>query len=115
MKKIFPIITVLVFLSLIGLIFFQVLWIKQVLRDKEHQFEEHLSIVTATAGMDLVEQKGNLSPFDNKKNNDLSPLNGFPLTITHNLTRDDIRSKLQNSFAIHGINETPFEFVVQPI
>ena len=115
MKKIFPIITVLVFLSLIGLIFFQVLWIKQVLRDKEHQFEEHLSIVTATAGMDLVEQKGNLSPFDNKKNNDLSPLNGFPLTITHKLNRDEIRSKIQNAFAIHGIKETPFEFAVTPI
>ncbi len=57
------------------------------LADKEHQFEEHLSIVTATAGMDLVEQKGNLSPFANKKNNDLSPLNGFPLTITHKFKR----------------------------
>ena len=91
------------------------LWIKQVLRDKEHQFEEHLSIVTATAGMDLVEQKGNLSPFDNKKNNDLSPLNGFPLTITHKLNRDEIRSKIQNAFAIHGIKETPFEFAVTPI
>ncbi len=116
MKKIFPIITVLVFLSLIGLIFFQVLWIKQVLSEKEHQFEEHLSIVTATAGMDLVEQKGNLSPFDNKKNNDvLSPLNGFPLTITHKFTRDEIRSKIQNAFAIHGIKEIPFEFAVTPI
>ena len=115
MKKIFPIITILVFLSLIGLIFFQYLWIKQMLADKEHQFEGYLSIVTATAGMDLVEQKGNLSPFDNKKNNDLSPLNGFPLTITHKFSRDEISSKIQNAFAIHGIKETPFEFAVTPI
>jgi two-component system phosphate regulon sensor histidine kinase PhoR len=85
------------------------------LADKEHQFEEHLSIVTATAGMDLVEQKGNLSPFDNKKNNDLTSLNGFPLTITHKFNRDEIRSKIQNAFAIRGIKEMPFEFAVTPI
>ncbi|MGI8582523.1 MAG: sensor histidine kinase [Chitinophagaceae bacterium] len=115
MKKVFPIITILIFLSLIGLIFFQVLWIKQVLNDKEHQFEEQLKIVTATAGSDLVEQKGNLSPFNNKKINDvLSPLNGFPLTITHKLSRDEIRSKIKNAFEMHGFKEIPFEFAVTP-
>ena len=82
--------------------------------DKEHQFEEHLSIVTATAGMDLVEQKGNLSPFDNKKTNDLSPLSGFPLTITHKFSRDEIRNKIKNAFEIHDLKETPFEFAVTP-
>ncbi|MEJ7672183.1 MAG: hypothetical protein WKF59_05625 [Chitinophagaceae bacterium] len=52
--------------------------------------------------MDLVEQKGNLSPFDNKKNNDvLSPLGGFPLTITHKFSRDEIRSKIKNAFEKH--------------
>jgi len=116
MKKIFPIITVLVFLSLIGLIFFQYLWIKQMHIDKELQFEERLSIITATAGNDLVEQKGNLSPFDNKKNNDvLSPLNGFPLTITHKFSRDEIRTTIKNAFQIHGLKEIPFEFAIGPI
>ena len=114
MKKIFPIITVLVFLSIIGLIFFQYLWIKQMHADKEHQFEEHLSIVTATAGMELVDAKGNLSPFDNKKTNDLSPLSGFPLTITHKFSRDEIRNKIKNAFEIHDLKETPFEFAVTP-
>jgi two-component system phosphate regulon sensor histidine kinase PhoR len=82
--------------------------------DKEHQFEEHLSIVTATAGMELVDEKGNLSPFDNKKNNDLSPLSGFPLTITHKFSRDEIRNKIKNAFEIHDLKETPFEFAVTP-
>ena len=114
MKKIFPIITVLVFLSLIGLIFFQVLWIKQMHADKKHQFEEHLSIVTQSAGMTLVEQKGNLSPFDTKKSNDLSQLNGFPLTITHKFSRDEIRSKIKSAFDIHNLKEIQFEFCVTP-
>ncbi|HUS01734.1 MAG TPA: HAMP domain-containing sensor histidine kinase [Chitinophagaceae bacterium] len=115
MKKIFPIITVLIFLSLVGLIFFQYLWIKQMANDKLHQFEEHLTLVTATAGNNLVEQKGNLSPFDNKKNNDvLSSLNGFPLTITHKFSRDEIRSTIQNAFDIHGLKKISFEFAVTP-
>ena len=115
MKKIFPIITVLVFLSIIGLIFFQYLWIKQMHNDKEHQFEEHIKIVTATAGSELVEEKGNLSPFRNKKNSDaLSPLNGFPLTITHKLSRDEIRNKIKNAFQFHDLKEIPFEFAVTP-
>jgi len=115
MKKIFTIISILIFLSLIGLIFFQVLWIKQSLKDKEHQLEEHLIIVTAQAGDDLVEQKGNLSPFDSKKNNDaLSPLNIFPLTITHKYSRDEIRAKIKNAFVKHELKDLPFEFAVTP-
>lgn len=83
--------------------------------DKLHQFVEHLTIVTATAGNNLVEQKGNLSPFDNKKNNDvLSPLNGFPLTITHKFSRDEIRSTIQNAFEMHDLKKVPFEFAVTP-
>ncbi len=115
MKKIFPVITVLIFLSLIGLIFFQYLWIKQMFNDKVHQFEEHLSIITQTAGNDLVEQRGNLSPFDNKKSDEaLSTLGGSPLTITHKFSRDEIQSKIKNAFQIHGLRETPFEFAVTP-
>ncbi len=86
------------------------------LYDKEHQFEEHLTIITATAGMELVEEKGNLSPFDNRKNNDvLSPLNGSLLTITHSFSRDEIRSKIKSAFEMHGLKEIPFEFAVGPI
>ena len=115
MKKIFPIITVLIFLSLVGLIFFQYLWIEQMAHDKLHQFEEHLTLVTASAGENLVEQKGNLSPFDNKKNNDvLSSLSGAPLTITHKFSRDQIRSTIQNAFDAHGLKKVPFEFAVTP-
>ena len=84
--------------------------------EKVMQFEEHLSIVTATAGMELVEQKGNLSPFDTRKKNDvLTPLTGTSLTISHSFSREEIRNKLKNAFAIHGLKETPFEFAVGPI
>ena len=115
MKRIFPIITILIFFSLMGLIFFQVLWIRQAVDAKEQQFEEHLKIVTATAGTDLVDKKGKLSPFENKKNKDaVTSLNVFPPTITHRLSRDEIRNTIKNAFEKHEMKDVPFEFAITP-
>ena len=98
-----------------GLIFFQVLWIRQAVDAKEQQFEEHLVIVTNTAGGDLIEQKGNLSPFENKRNKDnLSTLSVFPPTIIHKLSRSQIGATIKNAFAKHDMKEIPFEFAITP-
>ncbi len=75
MKKIFPIITVLVFISLLGIIFFQIVWIRQALQDKELQFEETIKMVTIQAAKDLVDERSKISQFGNRKNADLL----FPL------------------------------------
>ena len=113
MKKIFPIITVLVFISLLGVIFSQVLWIKQSVQDKEQQFEESIKMVTVTAGNDLVEEKGNLSPFDNRKSTDLFfPLNVFSSSIAHKFTRDEIRARIKKAFEKNNIRDVDFEFAV---
>lgn len=112
MKKIFPIITVLIFLSLLGIIFFQILWIRQALEAREQQFEESIKLVTATAGNDLIEEKGNLSPFDRKANDALFPLNVFPPTITHKFTRDEIRARIKNTFEKQMHDNIPFEFAI---
>ncbi|MDP4285890.1 MAG: HAMP domain-containing sensor histidine kinase [Bacteroidota bacterium] len=113
MKKIFPIITILVFISLLGIIFFQIVWIKQALQDKELQFEETIKIVTATAANDLVEEKGKMSPFDNRKNSDLLfPLNVFPSTIAHKFSREEIRSRIKKAFEKNSIKNIDFEFAV---
>lgn len=115
MKRVFPIITVLIFLSLMGLIFFQVLWIRQAVDAKEQQFEEHVTIVMGTAGNDLVEEKGNLSPFEHKKSKDaVSSLSVFPPTIIHKLSREEIRSTIKNAFEKHEMKELPFEFAITP-
>ncbi|MEO6328630.1 MAG: HAMP domain-containing sensor histidine kinase [Ginsengibacter sp.] len=112
MKKIFPIITVLVFLSLLGIIFFQVLWIRQALEAREQQFEESIKLVTATAGNDLIEEKGKLSPFDRRAKDALFPLNIFPPTITHKFSRDEIRAKIKNAFQKQMHERIPFEFAI---
>ena len=113
MKRIFPIITILIFVSLLGLIFFQIVWIKQARQDKEQQFEEAVKMVTVTAGNDLVEQTGNLSPFDSKKNGDIFfPLNAFPSTIVHRYTREEIRNKIQKAFEKNNLKNVDFEFAI---
>jgi two-component system, OmpR family, phosphate regulon sensor histidine kinase PhoR len=113
MKRIFPIITILVFVSLLGVIFSQVLWIKQSVKDKEQQFEESIKMVTVTAGNDLVDEKGNLSPFDNHKGTDLLfPLNVFSSSIAHRFTREEIRARIKKAFDKNKIRDVDFEFAV---
>jgi len=99
MKKIFPIITVLVFISLLGIIFFQIVWIRQALQDKELQFEETIKMVTIQTAKELEDERSKLTGFGNKKNADLLfPLNVFPTTIAHNFSRQEIRSIINKEF-----------------
>jgi len=113
MKKIFPLITVLVFASLLGIIFFQYVWIKQALQDKELQFEETVKMVTIQAAKELVNERAKISPFDNRKNADLLfPLNVFPTTIAHNFSRHEIRSLINKEFEKNNIKNLDFEFAI---
>ncbi len=113
MKKIFPIITVLVFISLLGIIFFQIVWIRQALQDKEMQFEETITRVTTQAAKDLVNERAKITGFGNNKNADLLfPLNVFPATIAHNFTRQEIRSIINKEFENSKVKGLDFEFAI---
>lgn len=113
MKKIFPIITVLVFISALGIVFFQIVWIKQALEDKAWQFQETMFRVTNAAANSLIEEKAKMSPFDNRRNKDLLfPLNVFPSTIAHNFSRDEIRELIQNAFDKFKVKDIDFEFAI---
>src|SRR5665213_697182 len=99
MKKIFPIITVLVFISLLGIIFFQIVWIRQALQDKELQFEETIKMVTIQSANDLMNERAKITSFDNRKNGDLLfPLNVFSQTIAHNFSKHEIRTIINKEF-----------------
>lgn len=113
MKKIFSLIIVLVFISLMGIIFFQYVWIKQALQDKEQQFEETISMATVDAARDLINQREKLSPFDRRKNADLLfPLNVFPTTIAHKFSPQEIRSIINKQFEKSNLKNIDFEFSV---
>ncbi|HZW70578.1 MAG TPA: hypothetical protein VFF57_06860, partial [Hanamia sp.] len=113
MKKIFPIITVLVFVSLLGIIFFQVVWIKQALQDKELQFEEAIKMVTVQSARDLEDENAKLSQLGNRKNADLLfPLQVFPSTIAHNFSLQEVGTIINKEFERNNIRDLNFEFAV---
>lgn len=113
MKRIFPIITVLVFISLLGIIFFQIVWIRQALEDKELQFEDTIKMVTVQSVHDLEDERSKVSQFANRKNGDLLfPLNVFPTTIAHNFSSQEVRTIINKEFEKNGIKKLDFEFAV---
>ena len=119
MKRIFPIITVLVLLSLLGIIFFQYLWIKGSLESEEQKFYEHVSMATNQAANDLMEEKGNLMPMM-KKNQLLFPseklqLEIFKPTITQKYSIDEIRAIIKKAFDKQSLHRIPFEFAIFPL
>ncbi|MEO7313994.1 MAG: HAMP domain-containing sensor histidine kinase [Ginsengibacter sp.] len=113
MKRIFPIITVLVFISALGLIYFQYMWIGQALQDRKMQFGQIVNMAAGTVQMDLIEEKGKLSPFEQRRNSDLlSPLNVFPATIAHKFTVSEIHDRIHKAFEKRGIKDVDFEFAI---
>lgn len=113
MKKIFPIITVLVFLSMLGIIYFQIVWNRQAFKDNQIKFEQTIKMVTATAARDLVEERAKQSPFGNRKNSDLLfPLNVFSNTIAQQFTRQEIRDRIEKAFNKFDIHNIGFEFAI---
>ncbi len=116
MKKIFPVISILILLSLLGLIFFQVLWLKSSLESQEQKFHEHLTTATYLVSLELVEKKGNLMPFM-KKSRPVFPserlqMEFFAPTIAQKYTRDEIRQIIRKVFDKQNLQNVPFEFSI---
>ncbi|MBK7884320.1 MAG: HAMP domain-containing histidine kinase [Chitinophagaceae bacterium] len=116
MKKIFPVITILILLSLLGLIFFQWLWIKGAMDTKEKQFEDEIILATSKAAMSLMEEKGNLVPSP-KRNDFLFPSDKFQFdffksTISQKFSKDEIANIIRKAFNSRGLKSIPFEFAI---
>ncbi len=69
-------------------------------------------MVTAIAANDLIAEKGNLSPFEKRRNNVLFPLSVFPPTITRKFSREEIQSKIKNAFEKQMLKNVSFEFAI---
>ena len=118
MKKIFPLITILISLSLLGLIFFQWLWIKGAMETKEKQFEKEIILATSEAANSLTEEKGNLLPMPRR--NDLL-LSGdrflfdfFKPAISQKFSKDEITAIIRKAFNNQGLKSISFEFAITP-
>lgn len=116
MKKVFPIIVVLILLSLLGLIFFQILWIKGALESEKRKFNEHIGVALYQASVDLMQEKGNLMPLNKKGerifSGDKFQLDFFRPTIAQRFSVDEIRSIIRNAFDKQNLKTIPFEFAI---
>ncbi|MBC7904745.1 MAG: HAMP domain-containing histidine kinase [Gemmatimonadaceae bacterium] len=120
MKRILPIIILLISASLIGIIIIQVQWIQSMLTIKEDQLANKVITSMQQVGDDLMAQKGALP---NLKNPKFKPglmlpsdqlLNELmrPSTIAKNYTVFEIEEKLRKAFDLNGIKDTKFEFAI---
>ncbi len=115
MKRIFPIITVLITISLLGLIFFQVLWLRSVKDYKEQQLEDNLTKAVATAGQRFIEEKPMYTlP---KKNDILITPDRLQMDFRKNsviqrFSKEEIKDILRESLAANDVKKVPFEFAV---
>lgn len=121
MKKIFPVIIVLITLSLIGIIIIQVSWIRTMLQVKEEQLHDRVIRAMIIAGEDLKHQKSGLSLRLGRQNSPLAwPSDQFsdmihqPL-ISERYTIFQIEEKLKRAFAAVGQGNTKFDFAVSSI
>jgi two-component system phosphate regulon sensor histidine kinase PhoR len=116
MKRIFPIITILILLSLLGLIFFQILWIKGSLETEEQKFMEHVYFATNQAAEDLIQEKGNLMPLIKQKSfifpSERMQGELYRPTITQQYTVDEIKGIIQKAFEKQNLKKVPFEFAI---
>ncbi len=117
MKKLFTIITILITLSLIGIIILQVSWINNTLLIKEEQTRENLEISMYDLTSELQEEKSKFPSIVSPKMISEWPkdqlLNLFKApTIAQRYTAFKMYEKLRKSFDRHGLRNTKFEFAI---
>ncbi len=120
LRKIFPVIIVLISLSLIGTIYVQYNWLRTMLMDKQEEFKGKLISGINDVGKLLMEQKGTLPSLKNYRNQPgfSWPSEQFqmelmkPPTIAQKFTEFEVAEKLNKAFEKHGLNKVKFEFAI---
>ena len=115
MKKTFPIITILITISLLGLIFFQVLWLDSVKKYREQRLKDNVTKATALSASRLTNEK---IAFGYPKKNDLilTP-DRFQLdfrkhSVMQRFSKEEIYNIVKESLASNDLKDVKFEFAV---
>lgn len=121
MKKIFPIIIILITLSLIGIIVIQVSWFRSMLENKEEEFRSHVYRAINDVGQQLIAETGSNPSI--LKSSPLKPTFSWPSdqllnefmkasTISSRFTEYEIEEKIRKAFSSQGLKDTKFEFAI---
>lgn len=116
MKRIFPVITILITLSLLGLIYFQVLWLKTARETKEKQLRENIFLASTEAAEKLMEDKNGFMSLNKKadlfRSNEKMKIEILRPSVLKRFTRDEIAAVIRNSMDKHFLEGIIFEFAV---
>ena len=116
MKRIFPVITILITLSLLGLIYFQVLWLHTARVTKEKQLRENIFLASTEAAEKLMEDKTGFMSLNKKADlflsNDKMKMEILKPSVIQRFTKDEIASVIRNSMDKHFLEGIHFEFAV---
>lgn len=114
MKRVFPIITLLITLSLLGLIFFQYLWLQSAKDIKEQQLFERILKSAGEAASKLVGESSlppvTAPPFS--LGQERSIMDFSRQSTIKRFTRDEMRDIIRGAFDRNMLTEVPFEFAV---
>ncbi len=119
-KKIFPIIIVLISLSLIGIILIQVSWFRTMLENKREELAQRVIRSMVEVGNELMEERGTLPPLKNSRirpqfswpSDELSLELMRPATVAEKFTEFEIKEKLDKAFNRNSLKNTDFEFAI---
>ena len=114
MKRIFPLITLLILLSLLGLIFFQFLWLKSAKEIKEQQLTENINRATHDAADRLMQDMR--FPIVNLNSKTLSPerlqRELFKPSVIQRYSKDEISFIIREALNRNNLRDVPFEFAI---
>ena len=113
MKKTLPIITILISLSLLGLILFQYLWIKSAWDAKDKQVEETIWRTMDAIGQKLTADKVQIVPFtitnDLLNASERMQLQTLKPSVMQRFSKDDINETIRIEFNKNNLKNYPFE------
>lgn len=116
MKKIFPIITILILFSLLGLIFFQYMWIKSAKDIKDKQVEDNIIQAQYYAATILTQERNSLMPLTRKSDllfpGDKLQMQYFKPSVIKRFSKDEIADIIRMGFTKFHLKDYPFEFNV---
>jgi two-component system phosphate regulon sensor histidine kinase PhoR len=114
MKRIFPVITILILLSLFGLIFFQILWIDSARAAKDKQVRENIYQAVDYAATVLTREKSSLMPLSRKSDllfpGDKLQMQYFKPSVIKRFSKDEISDIVRMGFNKYNLQGYPFEF-----
>jgi two-component system, OmpR family, phosphate regulon sensor histidine kinase PhoR len=109
MKKIFPVIVVLITLSLLGIIALQVSWFKNLVKVQEDKIEFRF----LQAGNSLATELGKHSSSSLPRTPFTKPYDPTSrITLSQLYSASDIKEKIQKAFNDHGLRQVKFEFAL---